>query len=212
MHNEYDYKKFAVLYVDDEERSLKYFSRAFQDQFRILTANSAQAGFNALEEHKDDIAVLITDQRMPGEKGTWLLEKARQLRPRIVRILATAFSDMDAAVAAVNTGAIYKYVTKPWDPPQLDATLKRAMEFFIVQRERDGTLGSGARLCNRTGEVERLCLNQPSQRLLCRHQRGRDDATSALTVTRGEIVLSEKVAGSQHGGGCLVAVILELEP
>jgi two-component system probable response regulator PhcQ len=140
MHNEYDYKKFAVLYVDDEERSLKYFARAFQDQFRILTANSAQNGLSALEEHKDDIAVLITDQRMPGEKGTWLLEKARQLRPRIVRILATAFSDMDAAVAAVNTGAIYKYVTKPWDPPQLDATLKRAMEFFIVQRERDQLL------------------------------------------------------------------------
>src|SRR5688572_28854495 len=140
MHNGYDYKKFAVLYVDDEERSLKYFARAFQDQFRILTANSAQNGLRALEEHKDDIAILITDQRMPGEKGTWLLEKARQLRPRIVRILATAFSDMDAAVAAVNTGAIYKYVTKPWDPPQLDATLKRAMEFFIVQRERDQLL------------------------------------------------------------------------
>src|SRR5687767_4344798 len=140
MHNEYDYKKFAVLYVDDEERSLKYFARAFQDQFRILTANSAQNGLSVLEEHKDDIAVLISDQRMPGEKGTWLLEKARQLRPRIVRILATAFSDMEAAVAAVNTGAIYKYVTKPWDPPQLDATLKRAMEFFIVQRERDQLL------------------------------------------------------------------------
>ena len=140
MHNGYDYKQFSVLYVDDEERSLKYFARAFQDQFRILTANSAQDGWRVLDENKDDIAVLITDQRMPGEKGTWLLEKARQLRPRIVRILATAFSDMEAAVAAVNTGAIYKYVTKPWDPPQLDATLKRAMEFFIVQRERDQLL------------------------------------------------------------------------
>jgi two-component system probable response regulator PhcQ len=140
MDNGYDYKEFSVLYVDDEERSLKYFARAFQDQFRILTANSAQDGLRVLEENKDDIAVLITDQRMPGEKGTWLLEKARQLRPRIVRILATAFSDMEAAVAAVNTGAIYKYVTKPWDPPQLDATLKRAMEFFIVQRERDQLL------------------------------------------------------------------------
>jgi two-component system, probable response regulator PhcQ len=140
MHDGYDYKQFAVLYVDDEERSLKYFARAFQDQFRILTANSAQDGLRVLEENKDDIAVLITDQRMPGEKGTWLLEKARQLRPRIVRILATAFSDMEAAVAAVNTGAIYKYVTKPWDPPQLDATLRRAMEFFIVQRERDQLL------------------------------------------------------------------------
>ncbi|MCI0744746.1 MAG: response regulator [Verrucomicrobia subdivision 3 bacterium] len=140
MQNPYDYKKFAILYVDDEEKSLKYFARAFEDQFRILTASSAQAGLKILEEHKDDIGLLITDQRMPGEKGTWLLEKARQLRPRIVRILATAYSDMDAAVAAVNTGAIYKYIVKPWDPPQLDATLKRGLEFFIVQRERDQLL------------------------------------------------------------------------
>src|SRR5438445_11018408 len=82
----------------------------------------------------------MTDQRMPGEKGVWLLEKACALPPRIIRILATAYSDMEAAVAAVNTGAIYKYVAKPWDPPQLEATLKRALEFFLVQRERDQLL------------------------------------------------------------------------
>src|SRR5438445_8310809 len=82
----------------------------------------------------------MTDQRMPGEKGIWLLEKARQLRPRIIRILATAYSDMEAAIAAVNTGAIYKYVTKPWDPPQLENTLKRGLEFFMVQNERDQLL------------------------------------------------------------------------
>jgi two-component system, probable response regulator PhcQ len=140
MQNLYDYKRFAVLYVDDEEKSLKYFTRAFQDQFRILTAINAQDGLKLLQEHKDDIGLLMTDQRMPGEKGVWLLEKARQLRPRIIRILATAYADMDAAIAAVNTGAIYKYVTKPWDPPLLENTLKRGLEFFIVQRERDQLL------------------------------------------------------------------------
>src|SRR5512141_973427 len=140
MQNFYDYKRFAILYVDDEEKSLKYFTRAFQDQFRILTAANAQDGLKLLEEHKDDIGLLMTDQRMPGEKGVWLLEKTRQLRPRIIRILATAFADMDAAIAAVNTGAIYKYVTKPWDPPQLETTLKRGLEFFVVQRERDQLL------------------------------------------------------------------------
>src|SRR5216110_1847888 len=140
MEHLYDYKKHTILYVDDEEKSLKYFTRAFEDQFQILTASNAQDGLKILEEHKDEIGLLMTDQRMPGEKGVWLLEKARLLRPRIVRILATAFSDMDAAVAAVNSGAIYKYVGKPWDPPQLEATLKRGLEFFIVQRERDQLL------------------------------------------------------------------------
>ncbi len=140
MPNFYDYKKYAILYVDDEEKSLKYFVRAFEDHFRIFTAANAQDGLKLLEEHQDEIGLLMTDQRMPGEKGVWLLEKARQMRPKIIRILATAYADMDAAIAAVNTGAIYKYVTKPWDPPQLETTLKRGLEFFLVQLERDHLL------------------------------------------------------------------------
>jgi two-component system probable response regulator PhcQ len=140
MDNSYDYKKYAILYVDDEEMSLKYFTRAFSDQFRIFTAPSAQEGLKILEAHSDDIGLLMTDQRMPGETGVWLLERARQLQPRMIRVLATAYADMDAAIAAVNTGAIYKYVTKPWDPGQLEQTLKRGLEFFVVQRERDQLL------------------------------------------------------------------------
>ena len=140
MQNEYDYKKFAILYVDDEEMSLSAFSRAFGDDFRILTANNAQDGLQLLEMHKDDIGLLMTDQRMPGEKGVWLLERARRLRPRIIRVLVTAYADMDAAIAAVNSGAIYKYVSKPWDPPQLEETLKHGLQFFIVQTERDRLL------------------------------------------------------------------------
>ncbi|MCD6051167.1 MAG: hupR1 2 [Verrucomicrobia bacterium] len=137
MQNLYDYKKYIVLYVDDEEKSLKYFSRAFADEFRILTATNAAEGLQIFEANRDQIAVLMTDQRMPGEKGVQLLEKARQISPRAIRILATAYSDLDAAIDAVNTGAIYKYVTKPWDIPQLETTLKRGIEFFIVQHERD---------------------------------------------------------------------------
>ena len=140
MDNYYNYKKFAVLYVDDEEKSLKYFTLAFEDQFRILTAARADDGLKLVEQHKDTLGVLMTDQRMPGNKGVWLLEKARQIQPRIIRILATAYADMDAAIAAINSGAIYKYITKPWDPPTLEFTLKRALEFFIVQRERDQLL------------------------------------------------------------------------
>ncbi len=140
MESLYDYKKYAILYVDDEEKSLKYFTRAFEETFRIYTATNAQDGLKLIEEHAGDIGVLMTDQRMPGEKGVWLLEKTRQTHPRIIRILATAFADMDAAISAVNTGAIYKYVTKPWDPVQLEQTLKRSLEFFLVQNERDQLL------------------------------------------------------------------------
>jgi two-component system probable response regulator PhcQ len=140
MENLYDYKKFAILYVDDEEKSLKYFTRAFGDEFRVLTAATAQDGYKLLAKHADDIGLLLTDQRMPGESGVWLLEHARQLRPRILRILVTAYSDFDTAIAAVNSGAIYKYVSKPWDPPQFELTLRHGLEFFLVQAERDQLL------------------------------------------------------------------------
>ena len=141
MENFYDYKKFAILYVDDEEKSLKYFTRAFGDEFRVLTAvERAGRPQAAARRTPTKSACCMTDQRMPGEKGVWLLERARQSRPRILRILVTAYADMDAAIAAVNSGAIYKYVTKPWDPPQFELTLRQGLEFFMVQAERDQLL------------------------------------------------------------------------
>ena len=140
METFYDYKKFAVLYVDDEEKSLKYFREIFGDKFTVLTASSAEEGLKVLGENAEKIGILMTDQRMPGEKGIQLLEKARQLKPRILRMLVTAYSDLETAIESVNTGAIYKYVTKPWDIPQLEMTLKRGMEFFFVQSERDQLL------------------------------------------------------------------------
>jgi two-component system probable response regulator PhcQ len=140
MQSFYDYKKFAILYVDDEEKSLKHFKLALSDSFRILTAANAADGFRLFEEHKDDVGILITDQRMPGERGVQLIEKARQLRPRVVRILASAYSDHEATVEAVNSGAIYKYIQKPWNIDDLGPTFRRALEFFTVQRERDQLL------------------------------------------------------------------------
>lgn len=131
---------FYVLYVDDEEKSLKNFSRAFGSRFKVLTASSAADGLRLLEQHVNDVALLISDEQMPGHRGVWLLNQARQLNPNILRILATAYSNLDSVIAAVNTGAIYHYVTKPWDPAQLENTIRHAMQLFMVQRERDHLL------------------------------------------------------------------------
>jgi two-component system, probable response regulator PhcQ len=140
METQYDYKKFAILYVDDEEKSLKSFSRAFADEFRIYTAANAQEGAQLLAAKPGEIAILMTDQRMPGEKGTWLLERARATSPETLRVLVTAFTEFKDAVDAINDGGIYHYVNKPWDPAQLESTLRRAMEFYLTQRERDQLL------------------------------------------------------------------------
>jgi len=140
MDNAYDLKKFAILYVDDEEMSRKYFTRAFSESFRIFTAGNAREGLKIIQEKGAEIAILMTDQRMPGEKGVWLLEQTRELRPAILRILVTAFTDMDAAIAAINSGAIYKYISKPWDKMHLELELKQGLEFFMLQQEREELL------------------------------------------------------------------------
>ncbi|WP_395750574.1 response regulator [Prosthecobacter sp.] len=140
MQNQYDLKRYAVLYVDDEEKALKYFEKTFSDEFRIFTANSAAEGLKLIEQHGEDIGVLLSDQRMPGEKGVQLLERARQLRPRLVRMMVTAYADYDVTVEAVNLGNIFRYISKPIQMDDVRNTLHRAMEFYILQQERDELL------------------------------------------------------------------------
>ncbi len=140
MQNLYDYKRYAVLYVDDEEMALKYFEKTFGGEFRILTATNANEGLKLIEARGDEIGVLLTDQRMPGQKGVQLLERARQVRPKIVRMMITAFADFGVTVDAVNLGNVFRYVSKPLQVEDMRNTLRRAMEFFLLQRERDDLL------------------------------------------------------------------------
>lgn len=140
MQNQYDLKRYSVLYVDDEEKALKYFEKTYGDEFRILTANNAADGLKLIEQHGNDIGVLLSDQRMPGEKGVQLLERARIMRPRLVRMMVTAYADYDVTVEAVNLGSIFRYISKPIHVEDVRNTLHRAMEFYILQQERDDLL------------------------------------------------------------------------
>ncbi len=140
MNSLSDFKRYAVLYVDDEEMALKYFEKTFGKEFRVLTANNAADGLKLIEQHGEDIGILLSDQRMPGEKGVQLLERARQLRPRLVRMLITAFADFGVTVDAVNIGSVFRYISKPLQVEDMSNTLRRAMEFYVLQQERDELL------------------------------------------------------------------------
>ena len=132
----YDYKRKIILYVDDELKSLKYFDRLFRNKFRIMTVPTAEEAVTLLDTHADEIAILFTDQRMPGMQGVELLQKTKDKYPDIIRILVTAYADMEAAISAVNNGEIYRYITKPWDIPELETTLTSGMQFYTLRKER----------------------------------------------------------------------------
>ena len=137
MSSGFDYRKFFVMYVDDEAQSLKYFRKGFEKDFRIITAENTAAALEILASQGQEIGVLMTDQRMPGAPGTELLNQAKQMCPEITRILVTAYSDLDTAVDSVNEGGAFRYLTKPWDMRELKGVLLRAMEFFLLQRDRN---------------------------------------------------------------------------
>lgn len=121
-----------------------YFRKIFGGRFTVHTASSAAEGFNVLQEHGDKIAVLISDQRMPGETGVTLLERARRLDPNIVRILLTAYTDYDIAVRALNDGRAFRYLHKPINPEELGKALQEAFEVHETLQERERLLGEKA--------------------------------------------------------------------
>lgn len=130
----------AILLVDDELQSLKYFTKAFSDDYEVHTAASVADARVVLTEHGQRVCIVMADQRMPKESGVDLLEYVRVHYPHIVRIFTTAYSDLSSAVEAVNTGGAFWYVDKPWDIAQLSGILQRAMEFFEVRQQRDKLL------------------------------------------------------------------------
>ncbi len=138
----YDYQRHAILFVDDEANSRKYFKRLFGRKFRIYEAEDGVEALKVFREHANEIGIIVTDQRMPNETGVGFLSKIAADYPDVIKILSTAYADIDAAIGSVNQGGIFRYITKPWDIPELEITLRRAMEFYIVKRERDALLGA----------------------------------------------------------------------
>lgn len=117
-----------ILYVDDEAMALKYFERLVSPLAPVLTASSVDEGRTLLDAHGAEIAVLVSDQRMPGARGNELLRHAREHHPAVVRMLTTAYSDIGEAIEAINSGEIYRYIAKPWELEHLRADLRNALD------------------------------------------------------------------------------------
>jgi len=133
-HQEFEPKQYKVLFVDDEENVLRSLNRLFFDaRFKVLTANS---GFDGLEIIKnDEIAVIVSDQRMPVMSGAEFLEKTRELSPLSIRIVLTGYADIAAAMEAINKGGAYRYITKPWNDNELMMAIQDAVDKYRLLKE-----------------------------------------------------------------------------
>lgn len=151
-----DASRYKILYVDDELLSLKYFQQIVGEDFDVITAASAEEGLRVMEQNHDSVAVVISDQRLGGMQGTLFLAKLREKYPDVMRILATAYADIATAVSAINDGAIYHYISKPWEPESLILTLQRAMERFVLTAEKERLLKEKADMVRQLITSDRL--------------------------------------------------------
>ena len=127
-----------ILFVDDEPKSTKYFEKIFSKNFNILIANNANDAFEIISSRHNDIAVIITDQRMPNFTGVDLLNKVKNAYPNIIRILTTAHSSLEDSILAINQCNIFAYLTKPWDIDEMSLILHNG---FMELEARIALLG-----------------------------------------------------------------------
>jgi CheY-like chemotaxis protein len=129
--------KPKLLLVDDEPQILQGLTRGLRGLFDLRTATSGALGLEVLDQ-EPDIAVIMSDMRMPAMNGTAFLARARTLRPNAVRLLLTGQADMDDAIGAINEGCIFRFLRKPCSPELMKATLADATEqhrLIIAERE-----------------------------------------------------------------------------
>ncbi|HEY9885475.1 MAG TPA: response regulator [Thermosynechococcaceae cyanobacterium] len=176
--------KLRLMVVDDEPDNLDLLYRTFRRDFEVLQAESAIAALQMLEE-QGEMAIIISDQRMPEMLGTEFLSKTVDRYPDTIRIVLTGYTDVEDLVEAINTGKVFKYITKPWNPDQLKGVIQQAAETYKVLKQRTNELRRALRrksLFNTMTTAIRESLDYHSMLQTTADTLGRTFAASCCTL------------------------------
>lgn len=127
--------KFKILIVDDETANLQKLRRTFAGTYDVLEATNGQEALELLE--KQQVAAIITDQKMPAMSGVELLSRSLEISPDSVRIILTGYTEVDDLMDAINQGQVHRYITKPWEPISLREAVRQELESWKLRRENE---------------------------------------------------------------------------
>jgi serine phosphatase RsbU (regulator of sigma subunit)/FixJ family two-component response regulator len=136
--------KLKLMVVDDEPDNLDLLYRTFRREFQVCKAESGVKALEVLDD-EGEMAVIISDQRMPEMNGTEFLGKTVDRFPDTVRILLTGYTDVEDLVDAINAGQVFKYITKPWNPEELKSVVQQAADTYKVVKQRTNSLNRSLR-------------------------------------------------------------------
>jgi len=137
-------QKLRLMVVDDEPDNLDLLYRTFRRDFDVIKAESAIAALKILDD-QGEMAIIISDQRMPEMLGTEFLSKTVDRFPDTIRIVLTGYTDVEDLVEAINSGKVFKYITKPWNPDQLKAVIDQSAETYQAVKHRTEELRQALR-------------------------------------------------------------------
>ncbi len=149
------YKDYPVLFVDDEQLARMTFERLFKRDFTLYMAQDGEEALDVVKAHPE-IAILISDQRMPRMNGLELLTQISRERPEIISILVTAYTDISLLTDAVNKGNIHRYLTKPYDDRILKREIMQGIERYHLIKERDRFYLEQIALIKKAEKMQRL--------------------------------------------------------
>jgi signal transduction histidine kinase len=132
-------QKHCLLVVDDEADLVQSVQDLLRFDYRVLGATRAAEGLKIMEQ--EPVHIVMSDQRMPEMTGVEFLKRLRERYPDTVRLLFTAYADIKAVIDAINQGNVYRYINKPWEPQELQAVLRQAVEYYDLLAERKRLLG-----------------------------------------------------------------------
>jgi two-component system response regulator PhcR len=200
-----------VLYVDDERGNRVVFEQSLNAEFHVLTAQNAAEALELLERH--EVAVIVSDIRMPSMTGEELLRIVKERYPQVIRMVVTAYADVEPILRAINEGLVARYIIKPWIRAELVQVLRWASEAWTFSRD-------SAALHRRLLETERLAtlgsiagmlvhdLKQPLMSLLVNVEHLRELANAAPLVRAA--LLQAPIPNAQRAR--LVELIDDLDP
>jgi len=133
--------KRTILCVDDEQDILDSLFDELMDSYHVLSTTNPKKGLEYFDTH--DIALVISDQRMPEMTGSVFLAKVHEKKPICKKILLTGYSDINAAIDAINLGSVDKYFNKPWDPDELIDAIDSLMSIYKMDEFFNNVLKQG---------------------------------------------------------------------
>lgn len=133
------HEQLKLLVVDDELDNLELLHRTFRRSYRVYRASSGQEALECLEQH-GEMAIIISDQRMPKMNGTEFLSLTVNDYPDTIRIVLTGYTDVEDLVDAINSGQVFKYITKPWKPKELRQVIDEAANTYRIVKQRTNAL------------------------------------------------------------------------